>query len=275
MSLEAPQFQEAPRCDVCKCSFNTFRRRVFSIAMKLLLLTIADVVAELCVLNIHQIKWKDDTPASLDEANFVTSSVARLDITTVADIETRPTAEQFPVIGILECQCGMPLCICEAPAPTPSPSGDAVTMQGKVASTSKVHSNAKPKKADSLPKSKGSTSNSKRCMISNLGQVTNNTLEKPVLNYEVNGEGLREAIKNGDITAASKLLSQGVDANYCDKQGLSLLHLAAVFNQTDIAFALMEHGASLDCKNLQGETPLDCAPVTLQYKMKKKMEEGP
>ncbi|KAK2984476.1 hypothetical protein RJ640_026963 [Escallonia rubra] len=222
------------------------------------------------VLYVREELRKDDTPASLDETNFVTSSVARLDITTVADIETRPTAEQFPVIGIIECQCGMPLCICEAPAPTPSPSGDA----GKVASTSKVHSNPKPKKADSLLKSRGSTSNSKHCMISNLGQVTNNTLEKPVLNYEVNGEGLREAIKNGDIPGVSKLLSQGVDANYCDKQGLSLLHLAAVFNQTDIAFALMEHGASLDCKNSQGETPLDCAPVTLQYKMKKKMEEG-
>lgn len=28
MSLEPPPFQEASRCDVCKCSFNTFRRRV-------------------------------------------------------------------------------------------------------------------------------------------------------------------------------------------------------------------------------------------------------
>ncbi|VFQ69014.1 unnamed protein product [Cuscuta campestris] len=84
---------------------------------------------------------------------------------------------------------------------------------------------------------------------------------------------MREAIKNGDTTAAKRLLSQGVDANYHDKQGSSLLHLAAVFNRTDIAFALMESGASLHYKNSQGETPLDCAPATLQYKMKKKMEE--
>lgn len=27
---------------------------------------------------------------------------------------------------------------------------------------------------------------------------------------------------------------------------------AAVFSQTDIAFALMDHGASMDCKNSQG-----------------------
>ncbi|KAJ9702914.1 hypothetical protein PVL29_004589 [Vitis rotundifolia] len=48
--------------------------------------------------------------------------------------------------------------------------------------------------------------------------------------------------------AVKKLLSQGADANYYNKQGLSVLHL--------------------------GETPLDCAPTTLQYKMQKKMEEG-
>ena len=77
---------------------------------------------------------------------------------------------------------------------------------------------------------------------------------------------------------------QGVDANYRDKQGLSLLHLvlfcvcvhvrtpafcpicfcscifyqsqyslqAALFNQTDIVFILMDSGASLDYKNAQG-----------------------
>ncbi|KAF6153222.1 hypothetical protein GIB67_026431 [Kingdonia uniflora] len=28
MSLKPPPFQEAERCDVCKCSFNAFRRRV-------------------------------------------------------------------------------------------------------------------------------------------------------------------------------------------------------------------------------------------------------
>lgn len=77
---------------------------------------------------------------------------------------------------------------------------------------------------------------------------------------------------------------------------------AAVFNQTDIVFILMDAGASLEYKNAQGkpflfigftaihsvviivgliwlfcysgETPLDCAPATLQYKMRTKMEES-
>ncbi|RZC65053.1 hypothetical protein C5167_008745 [Papaver somniferum] len=87
-------------------------------------------------------------------------------------------------------------------------------------------------------------------------------------------QGLREAIKNSDTAAVRKLLSEGVDANYCDKQGLSLLHLAALFNQTDIAFILMDNGANLEYKNQQGETALDCAPTTLQYRMKQKMENG-
>jgi ankyrin repeat protein len=111
-------------------------------------------------------------------------------------------------------------------------------------------------------------------MISSHGQVSDGGSVKAQMDYEVNGEGLREAIKNGDTSAVKELLTKGVDASYCDKQGLSLLHLAALFNRTEIAFALMEYGASLDRKNLQGETPLDCAPATLQYKMQKKREES-
>ncbi|KAG5401539.1 hypothetical protein IGI04_016146 [Brassica rapa subsp. trilocularis] len=96
--------------------------------------------------------------------------------------------------------------------------------------------------------------------------------DKPQKEYEVSGEGLREAIKNGDTAGVKKLLNEGVDANYHDKQGMSVLHLAVLFNQTEIALMLMEHGASLDYKNAQGETPLDCAPATLQYKMREKMK---
>ncbi|KAF6174941.1 hypothetical protein GIB67_026429 [Kingdonia uniflora] len=92
-----------------------------------------------------------------------------------------------------------------------------------------------------------------------LGQLANGNLDKPSTDYDVNGEGLREAIKNGDTAAVKKLLAEGVDANYCDKKGFSLLHLAAVFNQTEIAFLLMDHGASMDCKNQQ-DGPMSDAP---------------
>lgn len=211
---------------------------------------------------------KGDVQASSDGTDGVTAAVSRLDIGGDVDSKTEPTEQYQPVSAILECKCGMPLCICEAPAP----SVDATPIQSKTTSTSVPQSSPRPKKTEATVKTKPSTSNSKHGSVFNLGQVNNGTSDKNQMDYEVNGEGMREAIKNGDIAAVKKLLNEGVDANYHDKQGLSLLHLAAVFNQTEIVFALMDSGASLDYKNAQGETPLDCAPVTLQYKMRQKME---
>lgn len=213
---------------------------------------------------------KEEAKISSNGANIVTDSFSRLDMNKVEESKTSSsTPGQLPV---LECKCGMPLCICEAPAPAPAPS-PAQPTNVRTSSAVTPHSNSRPKKADSTPKIKGSTSNNKNFGNFSLGQATNSSLEKPLMDYEVNGEGLREAIKNGDTAGVAKLLKEGVDANYCDRQGSSLLHLAAVFNQTDICFALMEQGANLECKNSQGETPLDCAPATLQYKMKMKMRE--
>ncbi|VAH27941.1 unnamed protein product [Triticum turgidum subsp. durum] len=48
---------------------------------------------------------------------------------------------------------------------------------------------------------------------------------------------------------------------------------AALFNQTEIALILMDSGANIQRKNGQGETPLDCAPPMLQYKMRQRVEE--
>ncbi|CAI9755168.1 unnamed protein product [Fraxinus pennsylvanica] len=84
--------------------------------------------------------------------------------------------------------------------------------------------------------------------VFNAAKVTNSSLDRSPADYEVSGE-VEQAIKNGDTAAAKKLLSQ-----------------TAVFNQTEIAFSLMDHRASLDCKKLQGETTSDCTPATLQYK---------
>lgn len=279
MSLEPPPFQEASRCDVCKCSFNTFRRRHHcrccgrtlcaehsssQMALPQFGLQSLVRVCSDCYNDASRCK-KDDTSPSISAVNNVSDSISRLDISAVPEPEIILPIQQSDVS---KCTCGMPLCICEAPVPAPA----AVPPRevSGATSSSTFQSNTKPKKSDSKPRSKGSASNS------NLGPASNsssNSLESNKV-YEVNGEGLREAIKNGDTFAVRKLLSEGVDANYRDKQGLSLLHLAAVFNQSDIAFVLMDHGASIACKNSQGETPLDCAPVTLQNKMKKKIEQG-
>ncbi|KAL6547364.1 hypothetical protein OROMI_023085 [Orobanche minor] len=75
--------------------------------------------------------------------------------------------------------------------------------------------------------------------------VTNGASDRPQIDHEVSGEVLREAIKNGDITAVKKLLNEGQVRTV----------FAAVFNQTYIVFILMDSGASLQYKNAQGETP--------------------
>nr|GMC50047.1 hepatocyte growth factor-regulated tyrosine kinase substrate [Ipomoea batatas]GMC53929.1 hepatocyte growth factor-regulated tyrosine kinase substrate [Ipomoea batatas] len=281
MSSEPPPFQEASRCDVCKCSFGTFRRRHHcrccgrtlcaehsSNQMALPQFAIHSPV-RVCAecFNDAPRFMGTDAAASSDEVNHITDSISRLDVSGVPRTENdQNEKKQFPVPSKSECKCGMPLCICETEVET-APQGTATS------STVTVQTNPKPKKVNTAPKSRGSASNNKQGTVFNLGQVTSTSSGPTSGDYEVNGEGMREAIKNGDTAAAKRLLSQGVDANYRDKQGSSLLHLAAVFNQTEIAFALMESGASLNYKNPQGETPLDCAPATLQYKMKKKMEE--
>ncbi|XWS26508.1 hypothetical protein CRYUN_Cryun26dG0037800 [Craigia yunnanensis] len=279
MSLEPPPFEEAPRCDVCKCSFNTFRRRHHcrccgrtlchehsSNQMALPQFGILSSV-RVCAdcFNNSSGSTKANPQPSFGGVDSVTEKVSRLNINAVTGSKTEATAEHQPVASVPDCKCGMPLCICESPAPTT----DALPLKMKNPLSSVASSNPQSKKTDIVPKSRGSTSNIKSSLVTN-----GTAADKSQMDYDVNGEGLREAIKNGDTAAVKKLLSEGVDANYHDKQGLSLLHLAALFNRTDIVFALMDCGASMDYESAQGETPLDCAPVTLQYKMQMKMKEG-
>ncbi|RXH74865.1 hypothetical protein DVH24_029586 [Malus domestica] len=279
--MEPPSFQEAPRCDVCKCSFNAFRRRhhcrscgrtlchehsanqmVTKLPIDELLMSDRALpqfgiyspvrVCSEC-FNDSSRTTKGDGQASSDGIDDVTASVSRLDIDADVDPKAEPTVQCQPVSAISDCKCGMPLCICEAPAP----SVDAAPLQSKTMSTSAPRPTPKPKKTETALKPKASTSNSKQSSVFNLGQANNGISDKTQTDYEANGEGMREAIKNSDVAAVKKLLSE-----------------AAVFNQTEIVFALMDGGASLDYKNAQGETPLDCAPATLQYKMRQKMEEN-
>ncbi|CAN8284359.1 unnamed protein product [Cochlearia groenlandica] len=186
--------------------------------------------------------------SSLSKVNSLTEEVSRLGVED-EDEEMGPGGSQT-----MECKCGMPLCICVVAASQPTKNPPAARAHVVITS-------------EASAKSKGSTSNN------NVRSALNPAIENPLKDYEVNGEGLREAIKNGDTAGVKKLLKEGVDANYHDKQGMSVLHLTALFNKTDIALILMEHGASLEDKNAQGETPLECAPATLQYKMREKMEK--
>ncbi|XP_031382039.1 uncharacterized protein LOC116196452 [Punica granatum] len=104
----------------------------------------------------------------------VSASVSRLDINADKDSKAEPLPDHHPVPGVPECKCRMPLCICEAP----SPSTDGLAQQ-------KILSNAQ-----SVPKDRTSTSNSKSSSVFNVQEVHVNS-EKPKMEYAANGEGLR------------------------------------------------------------------------------------
>ncbi|KAG6497495.1 hypothetical protein ZIOFF_045396 [Zingiber officinale] len=292
MAETPPPFQEASRCDVCNCSFNTFRRRhhcrrcgrtlCHEHSSNYMILPQFGISSDVRVcsdcFNDSSRFQKDNKQTSPNTSNGAENSFSRLTLNENAVLLAKASEES--AARVLECKCGMPLCICVAPTPEPVP------IQ---ASSQKSTESMSMKHASTSSRNPSLKLNSEflivflavimTCIIIycspifNHSQASNLTIDKASANYEVSGEGLREAIKNSDATAVKELLSKGVDPNYCDKQGLTLLHLAAVFNQTEIAFILMDHGASTESKNAQGETPVDCAPTMLQYKMRKKMEE--
>jgi len=80
-------------------------------------------------------------------------------------------------------------------------------------------------------------------------------------------EQIREAIKGEDERAFRELLKAGANPSYIDKNGFSLLHLAAMFNRLDMVIALVKLGADLKAKTPAGETAIELAPDSLKIKM--------
>ena len=67
---------------------------------------------------------------------------------------------------------------------------------------------------------------------------------------------LIDAVKDGDLVAVRNLLNQGSDVNEADSDGDSALSCAARLDYTDIARLLIEKGAPIDSRNIDGDTPL-------------------
>ncbi|KAG8079718.1 hypothetical protein GUJ93_ZPchr0007g6285 [Zizania palustris] len=278
-----PPFQESAHCDVCRRTFTTFRRRhhcrncgrtlchehsSYHMALPQYGIYTDVRVCSVC-FNKSSSHGGVGNAGSSGGASSAADSFSELNLgKDDASSPTKNLAFQS-VAAVIECKCGMPLCICEAPKLEPAPVKNVSTT------SSSAQSNPRPKKqsAESNAKKASATSSSNSSSFLNLGLMSNDSNDKGLSDYDVTGEGLREAIKNGDIKAVKILLSKGVDSNYCDKQGFTLLHLAALFNQTEIALILMDNGANIQSKNGQGETPLDCAPPMLQYRMRQRMEE--
>lgn len=271
---EPPPFQEAARCDVCKCSFNAFRRRhhcrccgrtlCFEHSSKQIPLPQYGIhsavrVCHDCFNNATQSSSANTQTNSNDidkmasdnidarASDGIDASTDKLSRISLSKSENSSyVGGNLSVSQTVECKCGMPLCICEAPAP-PQVQPEVSTSQYYQRPKKVVTAQHTP--SDTISKSTaGSSGSTRQSLFFTSGQTSNVSTDKSSRGYETSGEGLREAIKNNDISAVKDLLMQGVDANYCDKQGMSLLHLATVFNHTEIAFILMDAGASVDAK---------------------------
>eukprot|EP00252_Welwitschia_mirabilis_P019603 TRINITY_DN4581_c0_g1_i1.p1 TRINITY_DN4581_c0_g1~~TRINITY_DN4581_c0_g1_i1.p1 ORF type:complete len:309 (+),score=55.84 TRINITY_DN4581_c0_g1_i1:225-1151(+) len=301
-SVEPPPFQMGMRCEVCNCTFNAFRRRHHCRCCgRTLCSEHSSKQIPLPQFSIyHAVRVCDDCFNGRSQQSSTVTSVSPSNgkiisdnhdmtgshgISEVADslekvdLNGKESPSKSHKLSLLttpvvskdfECKCGMPLCICEAPKPpevqsVASSSKSPQQPPKKASSVSPVTTNAR------LRSTTSSSEHTRPSLFFETMQMSDMITNKSSKDYETSGEGLREAIKNGDLCTVKELLMKGVDANYCDKQGMSLLHLAAVFNHSDIAFVLMDAGARVDAKNAQGETPLDCAQTMLQYKMREKV----
>jgi len=83
-------------------------------------------------------------------------------------------------------------------------------------------------------------------------------------------EQARESIKAGDDKATLTLLAEPYNArvDFKDRTGNTLLHLACMFNRTQICEKLISMGADMNLKNPAGESPLDLAPPALAHKLR-------
>eukprot|EP00163_Fabomonas_tropica_P012223 TRINITY_DN2349_c1_g1_i1.p1 TRINITY_DN2349_c1_g1~~TRINITY_DN2349_c1_g1_i1.p1 ORF type:complete len:163 (-),score=44.15 TRINITY_DN2349_c1_g1_i1:153-641(-) len=159
----------------------------------------------------------------------------------------------------------MPLCVCEEeeeekPAATPV-SSNSNSAAAPVQSSATTNTSAAPAKA------KPNTAAGASAFASMMGGGSSRKVDLSG-NLE---DQCRDAIKDGDVRGATQLIEAGVDTAWKDRQGNTLLHMACMFNHTEIAMKLLAAGADPQRKNRDKESCLDIAPATLAFKMKEAM----
>lgn len=101
-----------------------------------------------------------------------------------------------------------------------------------------------------------------------VGSGETSTRGKPIKTYPLDGDGIRDAIKCRDKYGVQDILEKDESlVSYIDGHGDSMLHLACIFNETDIAMMLVEKGAEIKIQNGMGETTMDVCQPTLKKKI--------
>ncbi|KAL2608664.1 hypothetical protein R1flu_027237 [Riccia fluitans] len=284
---EPPPFQEADQCVSCHSSFTTFKRRhhcrscgrsfcnEHSANQKALPQYGLYTPVRVCDDCFNPPKPPVSKASSSNAFENAEKKFRKLALDPGLDpLSSDGDSGQKSEANSFICTCGMPLCICEVPF-APEPVASAPTVPQPILSHKPAKKEEKLPSASPPSPFKPSAVASSRTNMPSLffssGQLMHGTCHPLSKSYDLSGEGLREAVKNGDVSAVKELLSKGVDVNYFDRQKMSLLHLAAVFNFTEITFMLMDAGANVHAKNAQGETPIDCAQPTLGHKIRQKI----
>jgi len=160
------------------------------------------------------------------------------------------------------CKCGLPMCICPP---------DPETEEEKAEAAKKKQEQTKKKAEKKTAPAKSSSSSaypsggfSGQSVFMGFGQ-------KQTAQYDLKGDlnnQCREAVKKQDIDGVRLLLKGGAKPDYKDRTGLTLLHLAGMFNNTELVKLLIDAGADPYIKNSDGESAIDIAPAALGMKMK-------
>eukprot|EP00210_Caulerpa_lentillifera_P001073 g1035.t1 len=123
-----------------------------------------------------------------------------------------------------------------------------------------------------LANNKGQTALHIACELADLALVSSLLKQGADPNLPMKTRGHKghtpivSAVLSGNHEVVSALLTAGsrVDIDIENRRGLTLLHLAVLFNYPKIVRLLMEHGVSIESGHTKGDTPMDLpTPVLL------------
>jgi len=160
---------------------------------------------------------------------------------------------------VANCKCNMPLCICP-----PDPESEQDKEKEKTKKTTVEKKKPTPSSSSSTPKDTSASPSNTQSTFFGFGQKVSRQYDfKGDLNSQC-----REAIKAQDIEGVKLLLKAGAKADYKDRTGNTLLHLAAMFDNTELVKVLINAGADPWVQNPSKESAIDIAPPALALKMK-------